>query len=94
MSDWLELELSHRLAPVKAPGDLWERVRPAARPEPRPQRNWTVWPIAAIITILIAAGTLLLVAKGEQTAPATRHLAQELPRPPHDAPCLTCHMNL
>ena len=26
MSDWLELELAHRLTPVKAPSGLWARV--------------------------------------------------------------------
>jgi hypothetical protein len=93
VSDWLELELSHDLAPVEAPGELWDRVRPGARREPRRGRVWTAWPMAAVIMILIAVGTLLLVAKGEQPAPATRHLAQEQPRT-HDASCLTCHTNL
>jgi len=31
MSDWLELELAHRLTPVEAPEELWERVQNAQR---------------------------------------------------------------
>ncbi len=93
MSDWLEVELTQHLAPVEAPADLWERVRPGAWPEPPGRSIRAAWPIAALIMILIALGTLLLVAKGEQPAPETRHLAQEQPGI-HDASCLTCHTNL
>ena len=93
MPEWLELELAHQMAPVEAPDELWERVRPAARPEPVGRRAWSAWPIAAIVMILIAAGTLLLVARGEQPAIAPRHLALEQPRNT-DHPCLTCHTNL
>ncbi len=92
MSDWLELELSNRLAPVEAPEELWLRVRPGAYPEPR-QRAWAAWPIAAIIMIAIATGTLLLIAKGERPAPAVHRVALEQSRS-HDPSCLTCHTNL
>jgi hypothetical protein len=34
MSDWLELELSERLAPVRAPEALWSRVNRPAPPLP------------------------------------------------------------
>lgn len=93
MSEWLELELAHELAPVEAPNDLWERVRTAARSQPPARRTWLAWPVAAIVMILIAVGTLLLVARGEQRPAASRHLALEQPRT-HDASCLTCHTNL
>jgi type VI protein secretion system component VasF len=93
VSDWLDLELSHQLAPAEAPDELWERVRPAARPESPRRRAWAAWPIAAIVMVLIATGTLFLAAKGERPMPATRHLAVEQPRL-HDPGCLTCHTNL
>ncbi len=34
MSDWLELELAHRLAPVRAPEALWARVQRSRAVEP------------------------------------------------------------
>ncbi len=83
VSDRLELELSERLARVEAPGELWELVRPPARPEPRPRRAWTAWPIAAGVMILIAAGTFFLAAKGAPPAPR-----------PHESACLSCHISL
>jgi anti-sigma factor RsiW len=80
MSDWLDLQLSHHLAPVEAPEALWNRIqsgtvlRPAC---PRAPRSVTaaVWPIAAILTLMAAAGTLWLVAKGEEPALDLRQLA-------------------
>jgi len=64
MSDWLELELAHHLAPAEAPDILWERVnRAAAAPlVTRPQRP--AWlPIAAILTIMVGAGAMWMFAK-------------------------------
>jgi hypothetical protein len=64
MSDWLELELAHRLTPVEAPEGLWERVEngPPVRAVRRalPRAAWTAWPVAAMATVALAAGALWL----------------------------------
>ncbi|MGO9258072.1 MAG: hypothetical protein ACLQU1_17425 [Bryobacteraceae bacterium] len=64
MPDWLELELAHRLTPVEAPEGLWERVesgRPARGVHRAPPRAvWTVWPVAAMAALALAAGALWL----------------------------------
>lgn len=88
MSDWLELELAEELRPVAAPDELWERVRGAAMspsttavvvlPPPR-SASWARLPVAAILTLALAAATLWLVARGQGTALDLRQLAiQEL----------------
>ncbi len=57
MSDWLELELAERLAPVRAPEELWARVnRAAARPVSSPPRAgaWAWVAFAAIVAATVA----------------------------------------
>src|SRR5689334_3318854 len=65
MSDWLDLELSHHLAPTEAPDQLWERLHRMPAPPPKPR-----WPAvaAAIATVMVTAGTLWMVAKGQEPA--------------------------
>jgi len=63
MSEWLELELAHRLAPVAAPDDLWARIQ---KGQPAPERHAARWPIAAILTLGVAAATLWLAARGQE----------------------------
>lgn len=76
MPDWLELELAHRLAPAKAPNDLWERVQTGGPRRPvRPPVRRRVWPVAAIVTVMIAAGAMWMVAKGQGHVPDLAHLA-------------------
>src|SRR5690348_1790691 len=65
MSEWLELELAHRLAPVAAPDELWARVQNG---KPAPERHAARWPIAAIVTMGVAAATLWLAARGQEPA--------------------------
>jgi len=77
MSDWLDLQLSHQLAPVAAPDALWDRIQSADRPQKAMACPTAVWPIAAILTLMAAAGTLWLVAKGEEPALDLRQLAIE-----------------
>src|SRR5437763_10271285 len=86
MSDWLDLELSHHLAPVPAPEALWDRIQAVATARPAPPREvprvvrpllQSAWPIAAILTLMAAAGTLWLVAKGEGPPLDLRQLAIE-----------------
>jgi hypothetical protein len=79
MPEWLELELAHQLSPAAAPDALWERIqngRPVARHAvPR-------WPIAAILTLLVAAATLWLAAKGQEPELSLGELAlQQLNHP-------------
>jgi len=87
MSDWLDLQLSHHLAPVEAPEALWDRIQRStvrgAGPRPETLRvGFSAWPIAAILTLMAAAGTLWLVAKGEEPALDLRQLALEQLRNP------------
>jgi hypothetical protein len=56
-------------------------LRPAHRRE-MPRASWASWPIAAIVTLMIAAATLWLVAKGQEPALDLQQLAiQELRNP-------------
>lgn len=92
MSDWLDLQLSHHLAAVEAPDELWDRIqngaapRPASRSLARPRASVSfavlTWPVAAILTLMVAAGTLWLVAKGEVRPLDLRQLAIEQLRDP------------
>ena len=62
MSDWLDLELAHRLTPVAAPEGLWDRVETGLRTAV-PRKAFTTalwaWPVAAMAamaTLALAAG--------------------------------------
>jgi hypothetical protein len=89
MSDWLELELAHRLGPVEAPESLWERVESARRARPEIRRPvavprvslWTAWPVAAMATLALAAGALWL-ADVREPALDIRQLAESQSRQP------------
>ena len=88
MSDWLELELSERLAPVQAPGELWDRLaagggRRAHRPLP------FAAPIAAAV-MLILVGAIWFMARGQQS-PATM---RQFPTSAHVEGCRLCHNTL
>src|SRR5262249_60517775 len=76
MSDWLDLELAHRLARESAPEELWKRVLSGARPVQR--RNW---PVAAVLIIAAATCILWLATSGQQIShiPA---MASDRPSPP------------
>jgi len=59
MSDWLELELAHRLPPAEAPEELWRRIedRLSARSAVPARKGFgRAWPIAtmALLTITFA----------------------------------------
>lgn len=70
MSDWLDLELSHELAPTVAPDHLWERLQrtPPSRPKPK-------WPVAAIAATVVVAATFWMVANGQEPALNLHQLA-------------------
>lgn len=79
MPEWLELELAHHLSPAAAPETLWERIQ-NGRPPVR--RHVPRWPIAAILTLMVAAATLWLAAKGQEPALDLEQLAlQQLQHP-------------
>ncbi len=80
MSDWLELELAHHLAPTEAPDALWQRVSGAimaaqvARPR-RPSHRPLWLPVAAIVMVMVGAGAMWMFAKGQEPALNLGHLA-------------------
>lgn len=97
MPEWLEQELSHQLAPTQAPDALWDRIQQARRRERGPFRPFRrALPVAAIVTLMIAAGTLWFVARGEQpsaqpnVARARIVIRQVMAQRP-DGNCLACH---
>ncbi|HEY3823712.1 MAG TPA: hypothetical protein VGL82_04095 [Bryobacteraceae bacterium] len=56
---WLEEELKRQLAPVVAPGSLWDRIehpRPAPRHGIAPAKLW--WPLVAVTVLLTVIITL------------------------------------
>lgn len=58
MSEWLELELAHRLAPVQAPERLWHLVQtpgPLANPRRRPVKTVLLLAAAAAASVWVAA---------------------------------------
>ena len=79
MPEWLELELAHQLSPASAPDALWERIQ-SGRPPAR--HHIPRWPIAAILTLMVAAATLWLAAKGQEPPLSLEQLAlEQLHRP-------------
>ena len=80
MSEWLELELAHHLAPTEAPDALWQRVSGAiiAAQVTRPHRpsHRPLWlPIAAIVMVMVGTGAMWMFAKGQEPALDLGHLA-------------------
>lgn len=57
MPEWLEQELAHDLAPVRAPQALWVSIRTRA---PRPRHRRVAWPWAAAGSVAAAALVLLV----------------------------------
>ena len=82
MSEWLDLELSHRLAPVEAPRELWARVA-MRRPVRRRSAPLFAVPVAAVVT-LVLAGALYFMAKGQPT-PSPYRSNNPI------ADCMRCH---
>ena len=57
MSEWVDLQLSHQLAAVKAPDQLWERIenRPRRRRAPRLAMATAAAVVAAVIAVAYSA---------------------------------------
>jgi hypothetical protein len=86
MPEWLDLELSETLRPTVAPRELWSRLEVTPMPKRQSPRVWTAWPVAAMVTIAIAAGTLW-IGQGRHAAPA-RAVQYS------DGTCGLCHTSL
>lgn len=82
MPEWLDLELSHHLAPVEAPDVLWRRVA-AAQPPSRGAKSFFAVPVAALATLMLASA-LYFIARG-QPAPAPYRVTNPA------AECIRCH---
>jgi len=88
VSDWLELELSERLAPVQAPDELWDRVVNGAGKRGRRLLPFAA-PIAAVVMLMLA-GAIWFMARGQQPSAAFR----QFPTSAHADACLLCHNTL
>jgi hypothetical protein len=89
MPDWLELELSEHLAPVKAPDDLWRRVSTGPAPVTAFPFRQRALPIAAVAT-LVLAGALWFMARGQGRQATYR----QFPASARAESCLLCHTTL
>jgi hypothetical protein len=85
MSDWLDLELSHHLAPTEAPQELWGAV---CAERARRQSPHFALPIAAVVTLMLA-GALYFIARG---APAPQQY-RGYTATAHTE-CASCHTTL
>ena len=85
MSDWLDLELSHHLAPTEAPPGLWGRVCSARKRRAAPH---FALPIAAVVT-LVLAGALFFIARGAPAPQPYRGYTATA-----HTECASCHMTL
>ena len=85
MSDWLDLELSHHLAPTEAPQELWGAV---CAERARRQSPHFALPIAAVVTLMLA-GALYFIARG---APAPQQYRGYTANA-HTG-CASCHTTL
>ena len=53
MSEWVDLQLSHQLASVKAPDELWRRIE--KRPRRRRAPRLAVATAAAVVVVIAVA---------------------------------------
>jgi hypothetical protein len=89
MPDWLELELSEHLAPVRSPDELWRRVHSAPTPVAAVSPRLRALPIAAVVT-LVLAGAVWFMARGEGRQATYR----QFPASARAESCLLCHTTL
>ena len=86
MSEWLDLELSHHLAPTEAPAELWSRV---CAVQPSRSTPHFALPVAAVVT-LVLAGALYFIARG---APAPQPVRGGYSATVH-TDCASCHTTI
>jgi hypothetical protein len=82
MSEWLDLELADRLAPVRAPEGLWYAVQRGAVKAPRRRRVKTAVLVAA------TAASLCAVAAWR---PENRNAPSVVRASSQDMACRSCH---
>jgi hypothetical protein len=83
MSEWLDLELSHHLAPVEAPPELWARIHSGRRFSRQSAPPLFAVPVAAVVT-LVLAGALYFVTR-THTTPSPYRSNNPV------ADCMRCH---
>lgn len=88
MSDWLDLELSHHLAPTQAPVELWGRVSAAVATRPRRHTPLFAFPVAAVVT-LVLGGALYFIAKGAPISQQSRSFTASA-----HGNCMSCHTTI
>jgi len=87
MSEWLELELAERLAPVRAPERLWYLVQEPA-PATAPRRSMKT---ALLVAAVAAASVLVAVAWRPETRSA-QPLAIRANSATAHMGCRSCHI--
>jgi hypothetical protein len=76
---WLERELARQLAPVAAPESLWDRLHETQPTARRVSLRWSLWPVAAVIAVLVFAGVFWNLARARDPFAGVEKLtAQEL----------------
>ena len=78
MSEWVDLQLSHQLAAVKAPEELWERIQGP------PVRRQKAVPRLALAAVTIAVIAVAYSSTKPREAPRSAFL------PP--STCTSCHL--
>jgi ferric-dicitrate binding protein FerR (iron transport regulator) len=87
MSEWLELELAHRLAPVRAPEQLWHLLQ-----TPGPSGNARRRPVKTVLLLAAAAAASVWVAAAwrPEARNAQTIILSANPAESHIA-CRACH---
>jgi len=55
MSEWVDLQLSHQLAPVEAPAELWQRLEPCRVRRRRAVPRLALATAAAVLVVIAVA---------------------------------------
>jgi hypothetical protein len=82
MSEWVDLQLSHQMAPVKAPDQLWERVQ-GQRQRPARRRRLIPRLVLATAAAVVAVIAVAYSATGPREIPRTASF--------NSGSCNACH---
>ena len=79
VSDWIDLQLSHHMAPVAAPDALWNKVSQADVVKKVPRRESPVFalPLVATVILTLALSAMWLLARTHPRWVDLQHLAAE-----------------
>jgi hypothetical protein len=75
VSDWIDLQLSHHMAPVAAPDALWDKV--FQKKAPRRETPVFALPLAATVILTLALSAMWLLARTHPRWVDLQHLAAE-----------------